>query len=109
ALKYGQGKPVEVRVSGEPGLPARLEVQDHGIGIPASDRERIFERFERAVPTRNFGGLGLGLYIVRQIVQAHGGRIELASEDGDGTTFAVTLPPAAPEQDAPADARNAAE
>jgi PAS domain S-box-containing protein len=96
ALKFGQGKPVEVRVSGDG--RARLVVADQGIGIAEQDLERIFRRFERAVPTRNFGGLGLGLYIVRQIVDAHGGTIQVRSHAGQGTTFEVELP-WAPEQD----------
>jgi signal transduction histidine kinase len=53
---------------------------------------RIFERFERAVPARNYGGLGLGLYIARRIVEAHGGQIAVASESGQGATFTVLLP-----------------
>jgi PAS domain S-box-containing protein len=91
ALKFGEGKPIDVRVTGEGGV-ARLVVADHGIGVAAEDIERIFQRFERAVPTRNFGGLGLGLYIVRQIVDAHGGTIQVHSPAGQGTTFEVELP-----------------
>jgi signal transduction histidine kinase len=91
AIKYGAGHPIEVAVSRE-AHAARLEVRDHGIGIPAKDRERLFNRFERAVPASNYGGLGLGLYITRQIVTAHGGTISCESEPGAGSTFVVELP-----------------
>jgi signal transduction histidine kinase len=94
AFKYGAGQPVEVVVGGGEGR-ALLSVQDGGVGIAAADVERIFGRFERAAPTRNFGGLGLGLYIARQIVEAHGGSIRLESSPGQGTTFTVDLPRAA--------------
>ncbi|MDB4986970.1 MAG: sensory box histidine kinase [Myxococcaceae bacterium] len=95
ALKYGKGKPIEVRVQRE-GDAARLVVQDHGIGISAEDQLRIFQRFERAVSSRHFGGLGLGLWIARQLVDAHGGSIEVTSEMNLGATFEVLLPVAAP-------------
>jgi signal transduction histidine kinase len=91
ALKYGQGEPVEVQVTCDAGT-ARVTVRDHGIGIAPADQSRIFERFERAVSSRRFGGLGLGLWISRQIVEAHGGRISVASSPGQGATFTVTLP-----------------
>src|SRR5262249_17329769 len=85
AAKYGKGKPVEVSLEPtEKG--ARLSVRDHGIGIAQADHSRIFERFERAVSTRNYGGLGLGLFIVQQIVASFGGTIELESELGRGAT-----------------------
>ena len=67
-------------------------VRDRGIGIEPAQQERIFERFERAVTERHYGGLGLGLYIVRQIVEALGGPIDVASQPGAGATFAVHLP-----------------
>ncbi|RKH40689.1 hybrid sensor histidine kinase/response regulator [Corallococcus sicarius] len=91
AAKYGQGRPIEVRVAAEEGT-ARVTVRDEGIGISAEDRARIFERFERAVPGRNYGGLGLGLWIARQVVEAHGGRITVDSAPGAGATFVVELP-----------------
>ncbi len=71
---------------------ALLVVRDHGIGIAQADQARIFERFERAVSVRNFGGLGLGLYIVRWIVASHGGTICVESAPGAGATFLVELP-----------------
>lgn len=91
AIKYGAGKPIAIRIWSN-GTNAYLSVEDHGIGIPVDQQKRIFGRFERAVSNRHYGGLGLGLYICRQIVEAHGGTIELTSTDGAGTTFTVTLP-----------------
>ncbi|BDG07735.1 PAS domain-containing sensor histidine kinase [Anaeromyxobacter paludicola] len=91
AIKFGQGKPVEVRVSADRDR-AHLAVIDHGIGIAPEHQSRVFDRFERAVSSVNFGGLGLGLYISREIVEAHGGQIRLESEPGEGTTFTVDLP-----------------
>ncbi|MGE6758477.1 ATP-binding protein [Corallococcus interemptor] len=91
AMKYGAGKPVEVTLDGD-ATRVRLEVRDHGIGIAEEDRARIFERFERAVSVRHYGGFGLGLWIVREIVQALGGNIDVASAPEQGSTFTVTLP-----------------
>ncbi|WPB77461.1 MEDS domain-containing protein [Archangium violaceum] len=91
ALKYGAGRPVRVWVEGRPGQ-AVLVVRDEGIGIGPEHQERIFGKFERAVSGRHYGGLGLGLYITRQIVQALGGTIEVESEPGRGATFRVVLP-----------------
>ncbi|HEX8700798.1 MAG TPA: PAS domain-containing sensor histidine kinase [Myxococcaceae bacterium] len=91
ALKYGAGRPVVVRVE-EVGERARLTVKDQGIGIAEEDLGRIFERFERAVSDRHYGGLGLGLYITRQIVEAFGGTVRVASEAGRGSTFTLELP-----------------
>lgn len=91
ALRYAGGRPVEVEV--EPlDHRARLRVRDHGPGIAAEARAHIFERFERATSETRSGGLGLGLYIVRQIVEAHGGTITVESEVGVGSTFTVELP-----------------
>jgi signal transduction histidine kinase len=67
-------------------------VEDQGIGISEQDRDRVFERFERGVSQRHSSGLGLGLFIVRQIVEAHGGKIWFESELGKGTKFTVELP-----------------
>jgi len=91
ALKYGAGHPVRVAVEAE-GLTARLTVRDGGIGISAEDLPRIFERFERAVSDRHYGGLGLGLYITRQIVEAFGGSVRATSEPGRGSVFVLELP-----------------
>ncbi|WP_164007959.1 sensor histidine kinase [Pyxidicoccus trucidator] len=91
ALKYGAGKPVHVRLERQD-IRARLIVRDEGLGIAPEALERIFNRFERAVSGRHFGGLGLGLYIVRRIVTASGGTISAASVPGQGATFTVELP-----------------
>jgi PAS domain S-box-containing protein len=91
AIKFGLGRPIEVVVSQSNGL-ARLSVRDHGIGIPFDRRERIFEPFERAVSNRHYGGLGLGLYIVRRIVEGLGGTVTVQSEPSAGATFIVELP-----------------
>jgi two-component system, LuxR family, sensor kinase FixL len=91
AAKFGQGRPITVRVEADP-VHARLTVADRGIGIDPEAQERVFDRFERAVPSEHFGGLGLGLYIARQIVGAHGGEIHVESEPGVGSTFTVVLP-----------------
>jgi signal transduction histidine kinase/FixJ family two-component response regulator len=91
ALKYGAGKPIDVVIDADDDQ-ARLQVCDHGIGISAADVERIFELFERSASARHYGGLGLGLYITRQLVEAHGGRIRVISKPDDGSKFVVELP-----------------
>jgi predicted ATPase/signal transduction histidine kinase len=96
AAKFGAGKPIEIRIE-RFGADARLAVTDHGIGIDPARRPYVFDRFERAVPSSRYGGLGLGLYIARSIVIAHGGTITVDSELGSGSTFTVTLPCFAPE------------
>jgi signal transduction histidine kinase len=90
AVKYGRGNPIDVSLSCDDQV--KLVVKDRGIGIAQQDKDRIFGLFERAVPMQNFGGLGLGLYITRYIVEAHGGTIELESQPEVGTTVTVTLP-----------------
>jgi predicted ATPase/signal transduction histidine kinase len=91
AIKYGAGHPIEVAVTSN-GETATVRVSDHGIGVGREDQARIFERFERAVSIRQYGGFGLGLYISRKIAQAHGGRIHVESESGQGATFVLELP-----------------
>ena len=91
AVKYGGGKPVEIEYGGRDDR-AFLVVRDHGIGIDPTDQLQIFERFERAVSSRNYGGLGLGLYIVKRIVEAHGGTIRVESTPGEGAAFFVEVP-----------------
>ncbi|GMT99758.1 hypothetical protein KH5H1_38780 [Corallococcus caeni] len=100
AMKYAPGKPVEVLVE-QDGPLARLTVVDHGMGVRPEDRERIWQRFERAVSVRNFGGLGLGLWIARQVVEAHGGSVGVSETPGGGATFTVTLPLDGPRSTSP--------
>jgi signal transduction histidine kinase/Na+/proline symporter len=94
AMKYAPG-PIEIRVESD-AATARLVVSDQGPGIAPEDRERIFLAFERAVSYLKASGFGLGLYIVRQIVDAHGGVVRLDSAPGRGSTFVVELPRNAP-------------
>ncbi|HEX6766864.1 MAG TPA: ATP-binding protein [Polyangiaceae bacterium] len=91
ALKYGEGHPISVRVSASDGS-AEVSVRDRGMGIAEPDLERIFDRFERAANRRAPGGLGMGLYITRQIVEAHRGSIHVESRTGEGSLFRVELP-----------------
>jgi PAS domain S-box-containing protein len=91
ALKYGSGKPVHISAVRD-GDMAKLTVKDHGMGIAPEDLERVFQRFERAVPSASISGLGLGLFIARQIVEMHGGRLSAESEVGKGSAFIVELP-----------------
>jgi signal transduction histidine kinase len=94
AVKYSTpADPVELRIWHEDGL-AQLTVTDHGIGIPDEDLPLLFERFHRGSNTddRRYRGLGLGLYICRQVAEEHGGTIAVSSKVGEGTTFHVTLP-----------------
>jgi signal transduction histidine kinase len=91
AIKYGQGQPIDLTVERD-GRRAVLTVQDRGIGIQGDQLERIFERFERAVSVSAYGGLGLGLYLTRQIVHAHQGRVTVQSAPGIGAVFRVELP-----------------
>ena len=91
AIKYGSQKPVDVIVQGDD-KSVRLSVEDRGIGVPAEAAERIFTRFERAAPIRHYGGLGLGLYVTKNIVEAHGGTISVSSRPGGGSSFAIELP-----------------
>ncbi|MGP0174921.1 hybrid sensor histidine kinase/response regulator [Pseudomonas sp. NCHU5208] len=91
ALRYGAGKPVSVWVRAEQ-QEVRAEVRDQGLGISEADQRRVFEQFERVSDSNVPQGLGLGLFISEQIVQAHGGRIELSSRLGEGSCFSVVLP-----------------
>jgi PAS domain S-box-containing protein len=91
AIKYGCGKPIDVRVKGRDGSVC-VSIRDRGIGIAPEHHSKIFQRFERAVSERNYGGLGLGLWIVREIVQAHGGRVGFESSPAVGSTFFIELP-----------------
>ncbi|HYI02945.1 MEDS domain-containing protein [Hyalangium sp.] len=91
ASKYGRGKPIHLQVQRRSGSVA-LRVKDQGIGITAEAQTRLFRKFERAVPSQHYGGLGLGLYISRTLVEAMGGSIQVDSRLGEGATFTVSLP-----------------
>lgn len=91
AMRYGAGKPVHVSVA-SCAEGACIEVRDHGIGISPQSLERIFCQFERAEGSESSAGLGLGLFIADQIVRAHNGRIQVHSEEGQGSRFRVLLP-----------------
>jgi PAS domain S-box-containing protein len=103
AIKFGAGGAIEVDARSQ-GSIAELSVRDHGIGISPEDQQRIFGRFERAVSTRHFGGLGLGLYISAQILRAHRGSIRVESEPGQGARFVIELPRGVEEAAASSDA-----
>jgi signal transduction histidine kinase len=91
AIKYGEGKRIELSVE-QIGDRARLKVQDFGIGMEPKEQARIFDRFARAHSARCYSGFGLGLWIVQRVVGELGGRIEVFSKPGQGSTFVVELP-----------------
>ncbi len=91
AVRYGGQGPVSVEL-GRDAAEAVVVVEDHGIGIAAEDLSRVFERYHKGTNSRAHGGLGLGLYITRRIVEAHGGTIAVESRLGEGSVFTVRLP-----------------
>jgi PAS domain S-box-containing protein len=91
ALKYGARQPVSFRVELH-GDRATITVADRGIGIAAERQPTLFGRFSRGVSSRHYGGLGLGLWTVRTIAEAHGGAVRVSSQAGRGATFEVELP-----------------
>jgi signal transduction histidine kinase len=91
AMKYGGGRPIKITAGGDT-KTAVLTVQDFGMGISDEVLGKLFQRFERGVPSSHFGGLGLGLYISKKIITAHGGTIEVTSEPDNGSVFVVKLP-----------------
>lgn len=91
ALKFGAGKPIEVAIERR-GDSAHLEVRDHGLGIAPELTGRLFERFGRARPISHYAGLGLGLYLAREVIEAHGGTIAVESEPDRGCAFRLELP-----------------
>jgi signal transduction histidine kinase len=97
AIKYGAGRPISIRVDADPSN-ARIVVADLGGGVAPEEHGRIFERFERGRSARGYGGLGLGLWIARELATALGGRIEVRSEAGAGAAFRVVLPIEGPDQ-----------
>jgi signal transduction histidine kinase len=91
ALKFAPGKPIDVSVENR-GNRVLLGVRDRGPGIAPEDRQRIFDRFERTRTAEGIGGIGLGLWIAKQIVRAHGGDIRVDGGLGEGASFWVDLP-----------------
>jgi signal transduction histidine kinase len=91
AIRYGRGKPIVVGVAGDRDR-ARFWVEDQGIGIAPEHQARIFQRYERAAPSTNYAGLGLGLWISRQLVEAMGGTISVRSQQDVGSVFTVEIP-----------------
>jgi signal transduction histidine kinase len=91
AIRYGDGKPVRIELEGHPQW-VQVRVIDQGIGIAPADRERIFQRFQRASSAPRSGGFGIGLWLSSRLVQAQGGTLTLQSELGQGSTFSVRLP-----------------
>ncbi|HTV19668.1 MAG TPA: MASE1 domain-containing protein, partial [Polyangiaceae bacterium] len=91
AFKYGAGRPVEVSLEATDAC-ASLRVRDHGIGIAPDATERIFERFERVATGHHRKSLGVGLYIARQVIDAHAGVVRVESSSPEGSTFLVELP-----------------
>jgi two-component system, OmpR family, sensor kinase len=91
AIKYGAGAPIEVSLV-RYGARAKLIVRDYGIGISEADQARIFDAFERAVTRREHGGFGIGLWVVRQLVDTMQGEIHVTSRPAKGSTFTVILP-----------------
>lgn len=91
ALRYGRNKPVSVSLKV---VDDKIEfsVKDQGFGISKRDQEKIFSRFQRAIPASEVSGLGLGLYIAKQIVEAHNGKIKVESEPGTGSVFSFHIP-----------------
>jgi signal transduction histidine kinase len=91
ALKYGKNSPVEVEIGSHHGK-AFISVKDYGMGILPEDQKRIFDRFERAISANSVSGFGLGLFIVRKIIEFHQGTVRVQSEIGKGSTFTVEIP-----------------
>jgi signal transduction histidine kinase len=91
ALRYGVGKPIEITLTRSAKV-AHITVRDHGIGIPLGEQQRIFEQFVRVANPVVSNGLGLGLYVTKHLVEAHGGSIAVVSRDGQGSVFSVVLP-----------------
>ncbi len=91
AVKYGGGKPIQLRVSASDAV-ASIEVEDHGIGISDADQERLFKRFARVASPEHYGGFGLGLWIVKVLVEAMRGRVSVRSAVGRGSVFVAELP-----------------
>lgn len=91
AMKYGAGQPVQVELKADEG-EAVMTVRDNGIGMSDADQRRIFQQFEQLMTGERRAGFGIGLWLTRSLVEAHGGKIEVESAVGSGSTFTVRLP-----------------
>jgi two-component system OmpR family sensor kinase len=91
AIKYGCGRPIHVQLAASEGELC-LRIEDHGLGISAENKNRIFQQFERLMTDHSTTGFGLGLWVVGQLVDAMGGRVEIDGRPGQGSTFTVRLP-----------------
>lgn len=91
SIKYGEGSPIEISIKKD-GDKAKITIADKGIGIDPSVQKTIFERFKRGTTDGKFQGLGVGLFIVKQIVEAHGGKVYVKSKLGEGSKFTIELP-----------------
>lgn len=91
SAKYAPNSTIELQSSVMDGH-AHIEIIDHGLGIATKDHTRLFRLFERGVSSRHYGGLGTGLYITRQIIEAHHGTIQVISHEGSGATILIDLP-----------------
>lgn len=96
AIKYGQGTHITVSVQ-QQGTKARITVEDQGIGIDPDKQKVIFEKFKRGTTNGHYQGLGVGLFIVKQITLAHGGSVSVSSRPGKGSKFTIELPIKTPE------------
>jgi two-component system, OmpR family, sensor kinase len=95
AIKYSPAEPIVLMTAEMRGAHAVVSVQDHGLGIPGADRDRLFERYYRGSNVEGVVGSGIGLYLVKTVIDLHGGDIEVDSEEGKGSRFVVRLPAAA--------------
>jgi signal transduction histidine kinase len=102
AFRFGRGAPIEISIERHE-TAARVDVRDYGIGIPRARLPFVFDLFGSAVVSRGYGGLGVGLFVARGLVRAHGGSIDVQSTEGGGATFTVDLPLAATPQPGPLD------
>ena len=91
ATKFACKCPIDVTLSEEGGR-IRLKVVDRGIGVRPAERDRIFDRYARSAPARHYAGMGLGLWVTRQVVEAHDGTIAVEDTPGGGATFVVEFP-----------------
>jgi signal transduction histidine kinase len=92
AIKFGAGASIDVSLESKQDSSVQFEVRDRGIGIAEVDQERIFGRFERLSQPGHPAGAGVGLWLVRGLVESHGGTIKVHSEPAKGSTFTVILP-----------------